>query len=110
RWAFWGSLVGLGPLVLFYLIPRGLGGILPLRAAFSALTLAVLPLTLSGSLFRIRRGDFEGYLRRGIGLLSTIFLTFAVSSAAWVLIDGTVGPALDLSEWAVAGWAALIGG
>lgn len=109
RWAFGGAAIGFGPLVLFYLLPLSLGARPPVWAEFSALTTAVLPLTLSSALFRYKPGDLEIYLKRAIGALSVVFFTFAVCSAAWVLIDRIGRSVLNLSDWAVAGVAALIG-
>ena len=108
RWALWGSAIGLGPFSLLYLIPSGLGIKVPWWCEFSALTLAVLPLTLSGTLFRYRPGDLEIYLKRVIRALSILFFTFAISSAAWVLIDRLGRPYLGFSDWVAGGMAALI--
>lgn len=99
RWAFWGSALGLVPLALLYLLPVGLGARTPAWAELSTLTLAVVPLTLSGILFRLRPGDIEIYLKRAIGALSVLFLTLAVFAGVAVLLDRLPGSSLRLSDW-----------
>lgn len=97
RWAFWGSLAGLAPIVVLYLLPAGLGAGPPWWAELSALSLVVLPVTLSSTLFRFRHGDLELYLKRAISFLSVFFLTIAAFEAASVLLDKVGGAYLNLS-------------
>jgi uncharacterized membrane protein YhdT len=98
RWAFWGSLAGLAPIVVLYLIPVGLGVGPPWWAELSALSLVLLPVTLSSTLFRFRQGDLELYLKRAISFLSVFFLTVAAFEAASVLLDKVGGAYLNLSD------------
>ena len=98
RWAFWGSLAGFAPIVVLYLIPAGLGVGPPWWAELSALSLVLLPVTLSSTLFRFRHGDLELYLKRAISFLSVFFLTIAAFEAASVLLDKVGGAYLNLSD------------
>jgi two-component system NtrC family sensor kinase len=98
RWALWGSLAGFAPIVVLYLIPAGLGVALPWWAELSALSLVLLPVTLSSTLFRFRQGDLELYFKRAFSSLSVFFLTIAAFEAASVLLDKVGGAYLNLSD------------
>src|SRR5262249_5936445 len=98
RWAFWGSLAGLAPIVVLYLIPAGVGVGPPWWAELSALSLVLLPVTLSSTLFRFRQGDLELYLKRAFSSLSVFFLTIAAFEAVLVLLDKVGGAYLNLSN------------
>ena len=108
RWAFWGSAIGVVPLTTLYLIPTSLGARPERWTELSALTLIVLPMTLSGALFGYRPGDLELYLKRLIGWVSVGFLTIAVFEASSVLLDRVGRPYFDLGDWVIKGLAVLV--
>src|SRR5262249_13817263 len=107
RWMLWGTVLGLGPFSLFYLVPVALGLETPSWAPLASLPLVMLPLAFTAALLRYRLTDLELFLRRGIGLLSTLFFTLAAWQLLSMIVGRTVGTWLSSPMW-TRGLAALV--
>ena len=107
RWMMWGTLLGLGPFSLFYLVPVALGFEPAAWAPLAALPLIVLPLAFTAALLRYRLTDLELFLRRGVVLLSTIFFTLAAWQLMSMAVGRTVGDWLGSPMW-TRGFATLV--
>jgi PAS domain S-box-containing protein len=94
RWLAWGLGVGLGPFVVLYAIPWGLGAAaLPLWAQFVAvLPILLVPAAFTAALARYRLHDLDLFLLRGAVEVTAVFFTMAVyASAVFVMREVLVG-------------------
>jgi PAS domain S-box-containing protein len=85
-WIFWGSLLGFGPFVTFYLAPHALGVSTPLILELAGmLTLTLVPLAYTAALLEYRLMDLQLFLRRGLILATTLTFLVAVYLGFWKL-------------------------
>ncbi len=100
RWLLWGLTIGMGPFVVLYAFPWGLGAPdLPSWARFLAvMPVLCVPATFTAALARYRLHDLDLILLRGLSEVTAIVFTFAVLSASIFLLREGVGELIPLSR------------
>ncbi len=100
RWVLWGLGVGLGPAVLFYLVPWALNAQdLPTWARFLAVApLLFVPAAFTAALARYRLHDLDVLLIRGATETSALLATFAVYAAVTFLLREVLDDVLAMSS------------
>ncbi len=91
KWVEWGTAAALAPLILFYLLPAGLGMEMGPGNAAALLPLAFLPITCSVALARRRLTDLEVLLKRGIVMVATCLAILACYLLFYKALRETLG-------------------
>ena len=86
RFLLLGTLVGLLPLVLLNLVPRLLGGSIPIVSSLSVLPLALVPAAFLASLTRYRLWDVEVLGRQTASLLGALLVGASFFTLAQLLL------------------------
>ncbi|PYS94029.1 MAG: hypothetical protein DMF50_12830 [Acidobacteria bacterium] len=91
KWMAWGSLVGLLPPAIFYLVPHALNIRIGTWSDLMVLPMAVIPLTFAAAIVRYRLLDLDIFLKRGIVAIGLLLSAAATYAACYVVMDRAAG-------------------
>ena len=107
KWVEWGTAASIAPLVVFYLLPAGLGFETGPVHALALLPLGLLPITCSVALARRRLADLEVLLKRVVAVVANGMALLASFVVCRALLRAALGPWADLPRELLIGLAAF---